>query len=116
MNAALLRRFAQGVGAHHAYMMARQSPDALADALETLERPQGHGCRELVVGREALGKAHHFLVPIDDLQPPAVGLGTRRVAGVMVGDKQMEAVGAQVQRGVGLVGVCVVEGANTAGL
>ena len=88
-------RLAQGVGADHAYVPRRQVADTLAEALEAGQRPGGDGWREAVVGGETLGETHRLLVPVHDLQTVTV----------IVGDDQVEAVGTEIEGGVGLVGV-----------
>ena len=70
-------------------------PNSLAKTLETGKCSGRHGGRQAVVRAEAFGDAHHLLVPIHDLQAVAV----------IVGDDEMEAVGAEIECRVGQAGV-----------
>ena len=82
-------RFTQGVGAHHPDVLRLQAPQALIEANEAVERPADHVLVEALVGTKTVCQAHHFLDAVDDLQP-AVGF---------LGDKEMEAVGTEIEGG-----------------
>ena len=73
--------------------VSREVADPLAETLEACQRPGGHGRRELIAVRQPFRDPHHLLVTVDDLQ----------AAVVVVGDDQVETVGAEVQRGVRLI-------------
>ena len=87
-------RLAQGVGANDADVARGKVADALAQAFEAGDGAGGNRRGQGVVHLQPFRESHHLLVPIHDLQAVAV----------VVGDDEVETVGAQVERGVGLFG------------
>ena len=93
----------QRVGAHHTHVLRWQVTYALTEALQASQGAVRHRWRKFVAGVQPFGQPHHFLVPVHHLQAPVAG--RRGLGGAPVaGNDQVKAVGAEIKRGVGLVG------------
>ena len=77
-------RLAQRIGADDADVLGRQVTDALREALQAVKRSRRSAGGKRAGSAEPLRQAHHFLVPINHLQPTVL----------VVGDDEVETVGA----------------------